>query len=249
VAMGERRSCAEPVADMFVELSARVEAAGAEQRMADEALLSAWQHARVAMNGDAYYRALSAGGTIAWNLRDKHMADTIDALSDHLAAGGPGDAKVVVWAHNSHLGDASVTARAGDRERNVGELMRQRHDGDSVLVGFTTYEGTVRAAADWGEKDRVFRLREARRDSVASLFHDTAVPEFLLTLRGREHLRGLLQGKRLERFVGAVYRTGSERTSHYYEADLAHQFDAIVHIDRTTAVAPIQNESDRRADR
>jgi erythromycin esterase-like protein len=238
VAVGERRSCAEPVADVFHELTARVDAADTGQRPGDEGLLSAWQNARVAMNGDGYYRAVYAGGTIAWNLRDQHMADTIDALSRHLAAADSGGAKVVVWAHNSHLGDASVTARAAEGEWNVGQLMRQRHDGASILVGFTTYDGTVRAAGNWGDRGRVFRLREARPDSFAALFHDAATPAFLLTLKDRPHLRRLLQGERLERFVGAVYASGTERASHYYETDLAHQFDAIVHIDRTTALAP-----------
>jgi erythromycin esterase-like protein len=247
VAMGERRSCAEPVAAMFDELTARVAANEREHRPGEEALISAWQNARVAMNGDGYYRAVYAGGTLAWNLRDQHMADTIDMLSVQLAAGDPGGAKVVVWAHNSHLGDASATARASEGEWNVGQLMRRRHDGATVLVGFTTYEGTVRAAGSWGDRSKVHRLRQARQDSVASLFHETAAPAFVLILRGRDHLRRLLQGERLERFVGAVYVSGSERTSHYYHADLAHQFDAVVHIDRTTAVAPIQNTPDRRA--
>jgi erythromycin esterase-like protein len=246
VAVGERRSCAEPVAAVFDELTARVAANEREARPADEALISAWQNARVAMNGDGYYRAVYAGGTFAWNLRDQHMADTIDVLSRHLAAGEPGGAKVVVWAHNSHLGDASATARASEGEWNVGQLMRQRHDGATVLVGLTTYEGTVRAAGSWGDRSKVHRLRQARQDSVASLFHETAAPAFLLIVRARDHLRRLLQGERLERFVGAVYASGSERTSHYYHADLAHQFDAVVHIDKTTAVTPIQNIQERR---
>ena len=242
VAMEERAACAEPAAAEFLEMSSRVLAQGSRYRPGDEALVSAWQNARVVMSGEAYYRFVYAGGVESWNLRDRHMADTLDALSEHLDEGAPRPAKVVVWAHNSHLGDARVTERTRVGEWNVGQLMRQRHDGESVLVGFTTYAGTVRAASTWGGRSRVHRLKPALRNSFAALFHETGVPAFLLMLRNDDATRQVLAGRRLERFVGVVYQSSTERESHYYEVDLAHQFDAVVHIDQTTSLEPLEQK-------
>lgn len=140
VASDRRGSCREAVTQQFTELTSRVRAAGKGHRPGDDRLISAWQNARVVANGEAYYRTVYLGSVESWNLRDKHMADTIDAVSQHLNEGAARPAKVIVWAHNSHLGDARVTERSEIGELNVGQLMRQRHDGRSVLIGFTTYE-------------------------------------------------------------------------------------------------------------
>jgi erythromycin esterase-like protein len=143
------RSCKAAAVAQFQELTERVTRAVNDHEPGDDALISAWQNSRVVANGEAYYRTSASGTALSWNLRDQHMADTIDAVAQHLSGGASRPAKVVVWAHNSHLGDARVTERAEVGELNVGQLMRQRHDGRAVLIGFTTYAGTVRAAPSW----------------------------------------------------------------------------------------------------
>jgi erythromycin esterase-like protein len=223
----------------FQELNARLERDGGGHRPGDERLVSAWQSARVVMNGEAYYRTAALGGVAAWNLRDRHMADTLDALSAHLGYPNPLPAKVVVWAHNSHLGDARLTARADIGELNVGQLMRERHDGSTVIVGLTTYQGTVRAASSWGGHGEARRLNAALRESFAAIFHATNVPAFLLRLRGNPAVSAALAKERLQRFVGVVYAPHSERQSHYFNTALAQQYDAVIHIDQTTAVEPL----------
>ena len=240
VALDVARSCAAPARAQFEELTARALRDGEGHRPGDDDLISAWQSARVVSNGEAYYRTMYAGGSASWNLRDLHMADTIDALSQHLNEGAPSPARLVVWAHNSHLGDARVTERSRVGEHNVGQLMRQRHDGQSVLVGFTTYEGTVRAASRWGAEGRAQPLRPALAGSFSAMFHETGIPAFTLRLRGNAELAASLAGARLERFVGVIYAPATERRSHYFEADLTRQFDAVVHIDSTTALRPVR---------
>ena len=241
VASGRKRSCADAVLAQFEELGGRLADAGAGGRPGDDQLVSAWQNARVAVNGEAYHRSALAGGVASWNRRDLHMADTIDAVSRHLNQGAARPAKVVVWAHNSHLGDARATERAERGELNVGQLMRQRHDGRSVLIGFTTYAGTVRAASSWGEEGRERVLKPARPDSFAALFHHLGIPAFSLRLRNAAETLPSLQPRRLERFVGVIYAPQTERQSHYFETDLARQYDAVVHVDHTSAVAPLEN--------
>jgi erythromycin esterase-like protein len=239
VASGQRRSCAEPAVAQFRELHDRVSREGPGARPVEEALVSAWQSARVVMNGEAYYRAIFAGGSTSWNLRDRHMADTLDALAAHVDRAASGPPKVVVWAHNSHVGDARVTERSKLGELNLGQLMRERHEDRSVLVGFTTHSGTVLAASSWGAAPRAHRLRPARSDSFSALFHETGAPAFLLPLRGSAEVLEALPERRLERFVGVVYAPYTERQSHYFETNLARQFDAVIHIDRTSAVQPL----------
>jgi erythromycin esterase-like protein len=235
VLSGRTRSCAEPAAAQFQELGELV-SQQSDQRPGDERLFSAWQNARVVMNGEAYYRTALTGGVASWNLRDRHMADTIDALSSHLGPNESEPAKLLVWAHNSHLGDARMTERTEIGELNVGQLMRQRHDGLTVIVGFTTYEGTVRAANTWGGPDEERALRPALRDSFSALFHAIGLDAFLLRLRGNPGLQEALAGRRPQRFVGVIYMPATERRSHYFDTDLAHQYDAVIHIDRTTAL-------------
>jgi erythromycin esterase-like protein len=240
VAAGRQPACRQQAVAQFEELGKRVTAAGPGHRPGDDRLISAWQNARVVANGEAYYRSAIDGGVASWNLRDSHMADTIDAVSRHLNEGAPRAAKVVVWAHNSHLGDARVTERSEIGELNVGQLMRQRHDGRAVLIGFTTYGGSVRAAASWGAEGRQQTLKPALPESFAAMFHATGIPAFTLPLRGSAEAVAALGTRRLERFVGVIYAPSTERQSHYFEADLARQYDAVIHIDQTTAVEPTQ---------
>ncbi len=200
---------------------------------------SALQNARVVKNAEAYYRIMYQGGASSWNLRDQHMADTLEALASHLdTLGHPG--KVVVWAHNSHTGDARTTTMGESGEWTLGQLMRQRRNDQSVLVGFTTYTGTAMAASAWGEEGKVQRVRPSLPGSFGALFHETGVPQFLLPLRGEGELVLALGEPRLERAIGVVYVPQTERESHYFQARMSKQFDAVIHLDETTAVQPLQ---------
>ncbi|HEX8352321.1 MAG TPA: erythromycin esterase family protein, partial [Pyrinomonadaceae bacterium] len=206
----------------------------------DDELFSAYQNARVVRHGEAYYRLLYRRNFSTWNLRDKHMATTIQELVKHLDGAGGARSKVVVWAHNSHQGDARMTERAEAGELNVGQLMRQSHGGSAVLVGFTTYAGEVRAASEWGGGSRRMKVRPALAESYAALFHETGVPGFLLLTRGGGAHAEALARPRPERAIGVVYLPGTERRSHYFEARLSKQFDAVIHWDVTTAVEPLR---------
>jgi erythromycin esterase-like protein len=190
------------------------------------------QNARLVANAEAYYRTVFRGGAESWNLRDTHMAQTLDALTAHLERRHP-PAKVVVWAHNSHLGDARATELGQAGELNLGQLVRERYPGEALLVGFTTYSGTVTAATDWGGPAERKRVRRALGGSWEELFHQRKVERFMVETSG-------LEGRRLERAIGVIYRPETERLSHYFHARLAWQFDVVVHLDRTTAVEPLE---------
>jgi erythromycin esterase-like protein len=175
----------------------------------------------------------------SWNLRDTHMVDTLDALAGHLSRQRGEPAKIVVWAHNSHLGDARATEATSRGELNVGQLVRERHPGESRSIGFTTFTGTVTAADDWDGPAERKRVRPALRGSYEHLFHEVDEKAFWIAPnapRVTEHLRSA----RLERAIGVIYRPRTERQSHYFRARLADQFDAVVHIDETRAVEPIE---------
>jgi erythromycin esterase-like protein len=195
------------------------------------------QDARVVKNAEAYYRATFHGGVQSWNLRDTHMADTVDLLRQHFARGGT-PARCVVWAHNSHLGDARATEVAREGELNLGQLLRERHPGQTFSLGFSTFDGTVTAARDWGGAAERRTLRAALPDSHEAVLHAVGLPRFLLPL-GEPAVTRALAEPRLQRAVGVVYQPERERRSHYYSVSLAHQFDALIHLDRTVAVEPL----------
>jgi len=198
------------------------------------------QNARVVKNAEEYYRSMFRGSVASWNLRDRHMADTLDALLLHLQRGAR-SSKVVVWAHNSHVGDANHTELAKRGEVNVGQLARERLGTDAVLIGFSTYQGTVTAASEWGQPAQRMRVRPGLEHSYESLFHELNPPAFLLRSADlSRELRERLASPRLQRAIGVVYRPEAERRSHYYYASLVRQFDAVLHIDRTRALEPLE---------
>lgn len=199
-----------------------------------DALFHAQQNARLVRNAEQYYRAMFRGRASSWNLRDLHMADTLQALSAHLQERGGAPPRMAVWAHNSHLGDASATGMAEQGEWNVGELMRQRWGDEVFLLGFTTYEGTVRAASEWDEPGQVKRVRPGLPDSWEALFHEVGQPAFLLL--PDNDLRAALDENLLERAIGVIYLPETERRSHYFTARIGAQFDAVIHIDCTQAL-------------
>jgi len=204
---------------------------------------NAEQNARLVKNAEAYYRSMYLSDVSSWNQRDRHMAETLDELERHLGRGGKRP-RIVVWAHNSHLGDARATEMGGRRgELNVGQLMRERHGRDAVLVGFTTHAGTVTAASDWGAAAERKRVVPSRADSYEGLLHATGIDRFMLPLRGAGSHLAALQESRLERAIGVIYRPDTERQSHYFFAELPAQFDAVLHFDQSRAVEPLEREA------
>jgi erythromycin esterase-like protein len=248
-ALGGAEPCEDEVVAQLVELQRRAaELANRDGRIAEDEFFSAQQNARLAVDAEEYYRAMFRGRVSSWNLRDRHMAETLDQLVDFISR-TYGLARVVVWEHNSHLGDARATEMGQHGELNVGQLVRERHGRDAVLVGFSTYRGTVTAASDWGEPAERMPVRPALDGSYEALFHETGVDDFLLPLRqpeGREPTAGdlalpeELRRPRLERAIGVIYRPRTERSSHYFHARLPDQFDAILHFDETRAVEPLE---------
>jgi protein-L-isoaspartate(D-aspartate) O-methyltransferase len=231
---GRYASCEEEVVRVLRELLAhRLEYAARDgERFFDGA-----ENARVVADAERYYRVMYRDPVESWNLRDQHMADSLAAL---LAFRGP-QSKAVVWAHNSHLGDASATEMAVRGEHNLGQLCRRSFGERAYLVGFGTDHGTVAAATEWGGAREVKEVRPAHPRSYEALFHATGVPRFLLPLRQakREAVRDELTPARLERAIGVVYRPETELQSHYFQARLPRQFDEWVWFDETHAVHPL----------
>jgi erythromycin esterase-like protein/predicted phosphoribosyltransferase len=246
-ASGAAKSCEEEVISQLVELQRRaVEYARRNGQVAEDELFYAEQNARLVKNAEAYYRSMFLEEVSSWNLRDRHMAETLDALVAHLGRRG-GHAKVVVWAHNSHLGDARATEMGQRGELNIGQLMRERYGRDAVLVGFTTHHGTVTAASTWGALAERKRVRPALAGSYEALFHALQPGRFLLTWREADTVTEGLREPRLERAIGVIYRPETERMSHYFRTRLPDQFDAVLHFDETRAVEPLERTAEWEA--
>jgi erythromycin esterase-like protein/protein-L-isoaspartate O-methyltransferase len=209
-----------------------------------ESFLDAAQNARLVASAERYYRIMYYGGAASWNLRDTHMFETLGHL---LEARGP-ESKAVVWAHNSHIGDARFTDMGQVRdELNIGQLCRERFGDKSALIGFGTHAGTVAAATDWDGDMEVKDVRPSRRDSYERLCHDSGTSRLLLDLHGDQAVRSRLLDAPLERFIGVIYRPETELASHYAAASLPQQFDAWVWLDQTTAVVPLGPVTSRTA--
>jgi erythromycin esterase-like protein len=233
---GLTESCERAVIDQLLEFrrssSALMKRDGATAR---NELFSAMENAQVVQDAERYYRTMFSGRVSSWNLRDRHMAETLNRLLQHL---GP-ESKLVVWAHNSHLGDARATEMGRMEELNLGQLVRQQHGNKAYLLGFTTYSGEVTAASNWDEPAERKIVRRALPTSVEALFHGTGLGDFLLPLRD-PGVRKALDTPMLERAIGVIYRPETERVSHYFETRLPEQFDAVIHIDRTRALIPLE---------
>jgi erythromycin esterase-like protein len=189
---------------------------------------------------EEYFRE-SYSGSNSWNARDRRMAATIEATADHVGrTRGDGPGRVVAWAHNSHIGDARATDVVRMGQINLGQVIRERHGQNAWLVGFLSYTGRVFAAPEWGEAGRVYEKRDAMRGSHSELLHQLGIPSFLLILRGDQALAEELRARRLQRMIGVVYARETERMSHYVEARLPEQFDALLFYDVTQAVTPLR---------
>lgn len=223
VVAGRAPSCAGGAAAQLAEM---------DPAAADEDDFAAWQSARVVSSGECYYRLLYQDSLGSWNLRERHMAATIAQVMERLGPQG----RVVVWAHNLHQGDARATDQGRNGELSLGQLMRERHDEQAVLVGFSTYGGSVRAAPGWGARDRAWRLLPALRGSAHERLHRRGPPAALWIFRGAPELAAEFAEPQLQRAVGVLYLRATERRDHYFHAALSGQFDAVIHLDVTSAL-------------
>ena len=231
-------TCEEAVTQQLLSLHRRRQEGIARDGAAEEAFFSAEQNARLARNAERYYRTMFRGRVASWNVRDEHMSETLDEIRLHLRRRGQ-PPKIIVWAHNSHVGDARATEMGEAGEWTLGQLVRQRYGAAARNIGFTTYAGTVIAADDWGEPGQRKRVRPALAGSYEALFHDVGLPAFFLPLNAEGAVARLCAERRLERAIGVVYRPDTERLSHYFQARIADQFDAILHLDETRAINPL----------
>src|SRR6266704_1010363 len=240
--VGAAESCEDAVVEQLIELRRKArEFLSRDGEVAAEELFFAEQNARLVKNAEQYYRSMFRGRASSWNLRDRHMVETIEALVAHL--NGSRQPKAIVWAHNSHLGDARATEMSERGELNVGQLIRERFGKEAVLIGFTTHHGSVTAASDWGADAERKNVRPALRGSYEEFFHEIGLARFWINFRERGDNIDILRTSRLERAIGVIYRPETERFSHYFQARLPEQFDAIIHIDETRAVEPLERTS------
>ena len=239
---GHSEPCEGAVVAQLIELRRKYgEFMSRDGQVAKDEFFYAEQNARLVTNAERYYRSMFREREESWNLRDKHMTETLAALIGHFDSGR---SKVIVWAHNSHLGDARATEMSARGECNVGQLTRERFGERVFGIGFSTYYGTVTAAHDWGDPAECRRVRPGLPGSYEEFFHATEVPRFWLNLREANAATKLLRERRLQRAIGVIYRPETERGSHYFEACLPEQFDALIHLDETRALEPLERNSE-----
>ena len=206
-----------------------------------DSFLDAAQNARLVASAERYYRAMYYGTAASWNLRDRHMFNTLNHLTDWRGSNG----KAVVWAHNSHIGNAAATDMGQARDEiNIGQLCREEFGDDAALIGFGTDRGSVAAADDWDGPMKVKTVRPAHPESYERLCRDAGIRRFLLDLREGQHekLRSALMRARLERAIGVIYRPETESASHYFDAHLPKQFDGYIWFEETRAIKPLPAE-------
>ena len=239
VALGLTPSCREDVVRTLLELRRRSQTyLHLDGVVAADEYFYAEQNARVAKDAEEYYRTMLDHRVSSWNLRDRHMFETLEELSIHLGRHRESK-KIIVWAHNSHVGNAAATEMSQRGEFNIGELARHHYGSQGALIGFTTFSGTVSAASDWGAPVERKTVRPGLAGSYEQLFHRTGVPRFSLML-DVPAVRAACQGPLLERAIGVIYRPETERQSHYFQSRLPKQFDIVIHIDHTRAVEPLE---------
>ena len=237
-------SCEEAVVKNLVELRRKaMDYLQRDGQVAADAYFCAEQNALVVRNAEEYYRNMFRREVSSWNLRDTHMMESLIRLAIHLRNHKP-PAKIIVWAHNSHLGDARATQMSERGELNLGQLVREHFGKEAVSIGFTTYDGTVTAASDWDGPAERKNVRPAHRESYEALFHEVDVPNFFLGLRDDADVATALRNERLERAIGVIYCPETELMSHYFHARLTDQFDAILHYDHTRAVEPLERTAE-----
>jgi erythromycin esterase-like protein len=245
--VGLSKSCEDDVIAQLIDLRMRAaDYASRDGRVAEDEFFFAEQNARLVRNAEEYYRAMFGGRVESWNLRDTHMMETLDALLSWTER-QTGSARAIVWAHNSHLGDARATQMGAWGELNVGQLVRQKFGPDACLIGFSTHTGTVTAARDWDSPAEQRRVRPSLPGSYERLFHEVEMERFVLNLR-EEPVRAALMPSRLERAIGVIYVPETERASHYFRAHLPQQFDMMIHVDETRALQPLERWARQETD-
>ena len=242
-AFGAGQSCERQAVEQLVELQRKgLEYLRHDGEPAEDELFYARQNAVTVRDAEAYYRGMFAGRVTSWNMRDKHMAQTLGALIDHLDhAGNP--ARIVVWAHNSHVGDARATEVSADGQLTIGQLAREQYGETCRLIGFSTYQGTVTAASDWGGPAERKTVRPALAGSIEELLHETGKPAFIVPTHDGSPAAAALEVVRLGRAIGVLYLPRTERQSHYFHVRPSDQFDAMIHIDTTRALEPLEPNS------
>ena len=244
-AFGAGPTCERQAVEQLIELQRdALEYLSKDGQLAEDELFYAQQNAVTVRNAEAYYRGMFAGRVTSWNMRDKHMAQTLNALIAHLdRAGGPEPARIVVWAHNSHVGDARATEVSADGQLTIGQLAREHYGDQCRLIGFSTHSGTVTAATDWGGIAERKVVRPALPGSIEELLHQTGKREFLVPMHDGSPATAALEVVRLGRAIGVIYRPETERQSHYFHVRPSDQFDAMIHIDSTRALEPLEPNS------
>jgi erythromycin esterase-like protein/predicted phosphoribosyltransferase len=239
-AFGAGLSCEREAIDQLVDIQrSALRYARRDGLLAEDELFYAEQNAQVVRDAERYYRAMFGGRVTSWNLRDQHMAQTLQALLDHLDRHHDATpARIVVWAHNSHVGDARATEVSADGQLTLGQLVRERYRDDCRLIGFSTYTGTVTAASEWGGVAERKGVRPGLPGSVEELFHETGNPSFVVPSDGAAS--AALDVVRLGRAIGVIYLPATERQSHYFHVRPADQFDAMIHIENTQALQPLE---------
>lgn len=238
--MGLKKSCVKEAVEQLLELQnhALDYIRGNDLADADE-YFYAMQNAQVIKDAEKYYRSLFEGKVSCWNLRDTHMVKTFNLLADHLENRSGKPTKIIVWAHNSHVGDARATEMGERGEVNIGQLIREQHDLDTYLIGFSTFDGFVTAASDWGSPAQRKSVNPGMASSYEDLFHRLKYKNFILPLKANKNIEHLLNISRLQRAIGVIYRPETEYLSHYFYSRLPYQFDSIIHFDHTSAVQPL----------
>lgn len=197
------------------------------------------QNAKLVHDAEIYYRSMFRSDASAWNLRDQHMYETLEELKEHLSRQLNREARIIVWAHNSHIGNAAATQMSQRGEYNIGQLVRESHEQRSLLIGFSTCQGTVTAASDWDGPTERKRVQPPFEGSYERLFHQVTHKQFMLDLRAENEMTDLLEEPRLQRAIGVIYRPRTERESHYLFSCLPEQFDFLLHFDETSALEPL----------
>lgn len=244
-AFGAGPSCETQAVEQLVDIQRNALAyARLDGLLAEDELFYAEQNAQTVRNAEVYYRAMFSGRVNSWNLRDTHMAQTLEALLKHLDRhSAVPTARIVVWAHNSHVGDARATEVWAEGQLTLGQLVRQRYGEASRLVGFSTYDGTVTAASEWGGLAERKAVRPALNGSIEEFLHETGKTSFFVSAVISPEAAEPLSVVRLGRAIGVIYRPETERQSHYFHVRPADQFDAMIHIDRTRALEPLEPTS------
>jgi erythromycin esterase-like protein len=242
-AFGAGQSCERQAVEQLVELQrSALDYLRHDGEPAEDELFYAQQNAVTVRNAEAYYRGMFAGRVTSWNMRDKHMAQTLGALLDHLDRTGDaqGPARIVVWAHNSHVGDARATEVSADGQLTIGQLAREHYGGSARLIGFSTYTGTVTAASSWGGIAERKAVRPALPGSLEELLHETGKSAFFVPMHDGSPGAAALEVVRLARAIGVIYLPQTERQSHYFHVRPSDQYDAMIHIDSTRALEPLE---------